>query len=501
MIRGVIGSRAIVEERRWRAVLLSSPLMLAGVIALLLGGVLIAVLMGGVYGKLGLYAGEAVIGTLSMIVILLLRQDELAVTVVFAVNLYVDWYLGVPYVWLLMTLALLYIFYLARSPQRPWIEPGVLWLWVLFLGLAIFPAIQGALTPRDTYIYYPSIVFGAFITFWLGSLLARNTTTVRRLFKILAGFGVLIAVHTIIQRTTGITLLGSSRVDAYIASESNYQLIGTNLGVDRAGSFFVQPDFNGIFFAMMIFLPLGLFVESSSFLGKVLYLAETILMLPALLFTYSASSWIAFIAGVVVFVAVVGRWSYRVLILLLIAVAAIVVLVGFPSEVSLLLEHASDAKELMDRTALWQTAIRVIQAFPLTGIGLGHLAYLLRAEPYRVPTQSIPIDHPHNSYLEWAAMAGLPVLFVFLALLSFALWQTLRNWARADVRTRTLLGAGLAAVIALSFNSWSNQGWTLSPLAALGWLILGVISSPLLTKGQHNGMLQGKSSRETKNAR
>ncbi len=498
MIRGVIGNRAIAGDRRWRAVFLSPPLMLAGMIGLLLGGVLIAVLLGGVYGKLGLYAEEAVIGALSLTVILLLGQDELAVTVVLAVNLYVDWYLGVHFVWLLMTIALLYIFYLARSPQRPWIEPGALLLWVWFLGLAIYPAIRGALTPADALLYYPSIVFGAFITFWLGSLLARNTASVRRLFQMLAGFGGLIAIHTIIQATTGITLLGSSRVEAYTISmdftlEINYDVV-------RFGSFFVQPDFNSIFFAMMVFLSLGLFVESSSFLGKALYLAEIFLMLLALLFTYSASSWLAAVVGIVVFVAVVGRMSYRVQILLLIAVAAAVILIGFPSQVSLLLQHASNPIEVRDRNALWQTAIRVIQAFPLTGVGLGHLAYLVRAEPYRVPTQNIPIDHPHNSYLEWAAMAGLPVLFVFLALLAFALWQTLRNWAHADVRTRSLLGAGLAAVIALSFNSWSNQGWTLPPLAALGWLILGAISSPLLTKRQHDEMRQEQSNRDTKHA-
>lgn len=472
--------------------------MLAGVIALLLGGMVIALLLGGGFGNRSLYAATGIIGTLIMALILILRRDELAVTVVIAVNLYFDWYLGIHFVSLLMTLALLYIFYLARSPHRPWVEPHALWLWALFLGLAIFPAIQGALTPRDTLIYYPGIVFGALITFWLGFLLARNTASVRLLFEILSIFGVLIAVHTIIQRTTGITLLGSSRVDAYLASEANYQL-GTNLGVDRAGSFFIQPDFNGIFFAMMIFLPLGLFVESSSFLGKALYLAETILMLPALLFTYSASSWIAVGVGAVVFVALVGHIRYRVQILLFIAVAAMVVLVGFPSQVSLLLEHASDPKELIDRTALWQTAIRVIQAFPLTGVGLGHLAYLVRAEPYRVPTQYLPEDHPHNSYLEFGAMAGLPVLLVFIALLAFALWQAFRNWALAGVRTRSLLGAGLAALIALSFNSWSNQGWTLPPLAALGWLILGVISSPLLTQRQNNKMLQEKSNSVTKN--
>jgi hypothetical protein len=74
----------------------------------------------------------------------------------------------------------------------------------------------------------------------------------------------------------------------------------------------------------------------------------------------------------------------------------------------------------------------------------------------------------------------LPVLGVFLALLACALWLALRNWKSADPRTRVLLAAGIAGTIALSFNSWLNEGWTLPPLAALGWMNLGMIGSPLL---------------------
>jgi len=84
--------------------------------------------------------------------------------------------------------------------------------------------------------------------------------------------------------------------------------------------------------------------------------------------------------------------------------------------------------------------------------------------------------------MEWAAMAGLPVLFVFLALLGTGIWLTIQNWIKADAQTRSLLGGGLALIIALSFNSWSNDCWTLPPLAAIGWLILGAISSPILKK-------------------
>src|SRR5260370_42694111 len=85
-------------------------------------------------------------------------------------------------------------------------------------------------------------------------------------------------------------------------------------------------------------------------------------------------------------------------------------------------------------------------------------------------------------------MAGLPVLIVFMALLLFSLWQALHNWVRADAQTRPLLCSGIAAVVALSVNSVSINGWTLPPLAALGWLIAGTISSPLISGKLHRQM-------------
>lgn len=124
----------------------------------------------------------------------------------------------------------------------------------------------------------------------------------------------------------------------------------------------------------------------------------------------------------------------------------------------------------------------MIQAFPLTGVGLGSNVYRVRAEPYRVSAQYIVLFHPHNSYLEIAALAGLPVLIVFMALLIFALGLALHNWVRADKRVRTLIGTGVAVVTVLSFVSLSDAMWTFFPLSAIGWLVLGVISSPLLTK-------------------
>ena len=450
-------------------------LFVPGVIALLLAAVL-----GGLNPSYSFIA----IGLIILVVVIVLRQYELAATIILAAHLYVDWYLGYKVVGTTMALGLLSLLFLAqvpRSPRHSWVSPRGLWLWALFLVLTIFPTIQGATTLGDAFYYYPNIILGAFIIFWLGMVLARDKKHLRTLFKLLAAFGTLLAIHSLIQAATGTFLFASARAETYQA-QTNYTLLGSN--IQRIGSLFFNPDWNGTFLAIMLFLPLGLFVETKSFLERLLYIGEMFLMIVALLSTYSNGGWVGTFAGMMAFVLFLGRRHYSILAFFALALVAVVVLVSFPAQVNLQLQHATDPAELSIRTGAWQTAIRVIEAFPLTGIGLGLTNYLHRAEPYRVTAQVIPLAHPHNSYLELGAMAGLPVLLVFIAILLFALWQTWRNWMQADAATRSLLGGGIATIISLSVNSISINGWTLPPLAAIGWLILGAITSPLILKKQ-----------------
>jgi len=440
----------------------------------------IVVLSEGGFGKLGLYLLGAIIGAMVIALLVILRRDEIAITIVFAIHIYIDWYLGLHIVSVVTALTLLVVFFLARSSEHPWTEPRALWLWLAYLGLSLFPAIRGATNAYDAAYYYPNIVFGALVLFWLGTVLARDRASVRRCFQAFAVLASLLAVHTLIQAATGQILLGSSSSQAFLETKSFYQLTGSD--AHRIGSLFIDPNWNGAFFAIMVFIPLALFVETSSSPAKILYLIEMSLTLLALLFTYSTGAWIATFAGLFIFIILVGRSSYRVLLLALIGLAAMAIIFYFPAQIALQLQHASAPAEVSLRVGAWKTALRVISAYPLTGVGLGLNAYGISAEPFRVPEQYVALAHPHDSYLELAAMAGLPVLALFLTLLLYNVWFAWRNWLKGDVPTRALVGGGIAIIVTLSVNSISINAWTLPPLAAIAWLILGLISSPLLTK-------------------
>ena len=480
MLRGGVWSKEIIKDR----------FSLSSFFPIL--AVMVALLLGGVIGLFGTRALLGAVGAMIMAFIFILRQDELAATIIIAVDIYIDLYLDLRIIAVSLATVLLLIFYL-RSPRRPWAEPRALGLWGLLLVLAIYPSIHGALGLYDASLYYPNIFFGAFIFFWLGTVLAPDTSRVRRLFKMLTALAALLAIHTIIAARTGVTLFASTSASTHYGNTLyfNYHLGG--LQAYRIGGFFVDPNWNGTFFAMTIFLPLGLFAESSLFREKAFYLIEMVLILLALLFTYSAGAWVACIAGLITFVLFVGQTRYRVQIPLFIILIAVAIAILLPTQVKFLLLHASDPQELIVRNGGWATALRVILAFPLTGVGLGMIGYAQRVQPYLAPIDLGDNSHPHDSYLELGAMAGIPLLITFVALVLFALWLAFRNWAWADIKVRSLLAGGIAAVIALSINSISINGWTLPPLAATGWLILGAISSPLLAKGRKSQIEQGNS--------
>ena len=415
-------------------------------------------------------------GVLGVAIILLFRQNELFAALIVIVEIFIDSYLGFAtyQTALIMALTLLVICYFGRSSDRPWTGPRWVWLWLVFLILNIIPMLKGGeFSLTNSIGYYLEIVFGPFIIFWIGNILAKDISSVRRVFQLLAILAALLAIHTIIEATTGKFLFQSARAQADVV-----QIFKINGRVSRAGSFFGNPNGNGGFMASCFFLPLGLFVESKHWWAKVIHLVEMLLILTALMFTYSTGSWLSALGGIFVFMFLAGRLRYSMLLLLLAAALGVAAFIVFPSQIAVQLSHAKDQSDLSLHLATWRTAARVLQAYPLFGVGLGTQAYLIRSQPYMVAAQTKPLQEPDNSYLQWGAIAGIPVMLIFLVLLGCMLWYAWRNWLIVDVRYRALIGAGICSIIALSIDSLTVDGWT-GP-GFLIWLVAGLITSPLI---------------------
>jgi O-antigen ligase len=424
--------------------------------------------------------GLAFICVCGLTLLVILRQDQLAAVVLVATGLVLDWFIGTHILAVVASGLLLLVYYSARSITYPRAAPRLLWLWLSLLLLALPPAVRPLLNGQadinEGFYYYPGVFLPAFIMYCLGTTIVRTPRDALHFFQYMAFFATLVALHALYQARTGVLLFATANARAFLLSVHDYQLGVT--GVSRVGSFFLQPDAGSAFFAMLLFFPLALALISQTHWQKALALLATTLLCLALLATYSTGAWVAAAIGLLVFWVSVGalRWQ-------LTGIASLlggILLYFCRTNLQLLWQHSSNLQDLTIRQGLWQTAWAIIGAYPLTGIGLSRQYYLSLAARYYVAQELIPLNNPHNAYLEIAALAGLPVLVLMLSILGCGLWQVFQVWRQADPKLKVLWVGGFAALMTLLVNNWSFGLWTYPPLVIPFWLILGVLSSPLL---------------------
>lgn len=422
-------------------------------------------------------------GLLAVAIVIALRHDTLTAALIVALSLLEDWYriLELPFAFpvtsLTVALVLLGIIFLGQSEDHPWISVPYMWLWALFVVVASLHLLQGVSLNES--IKYDAQVFANAAVMWtLGIQLVRNVSLLRNLLILLAAFGAVIAIHSILISLTGVFLFATPDALAHLASTQGFQITGT--GANRAGSFIGSPDWNGTFMAMLAFLPLGLIGSATSRWQRLISGGEFVLLLLALLVTYSTAAWLAMAVGAVIFILLAARGRGRIYLLLGAISTPLAMAAIFPRETAVLIKHVTASGQLSLRLGAWETGLNVIRAHPLTGIGLGWTTYLERAAPYRVKAQIIPLAHPHNSYLELAAMGGLPVFLIFAVLCFLVGKRVWRTYQLVEQRHRMLFAGAIASLVALTVNSVAINGWTLQPLAAIGWLLAGALSSPAL---------------------
>lgn len=470
--------------RGWRAL----PWVGLAVVAL-------AVLAGLLGATPGMW-GQAAIYVLFLASVFALRRDVLSAVVLVGAAIVEDWFQllpvshGLHFTSLMAAMVLLAIIFIAQRKERPWraVRPLDLLFWGVFLLLGLLAVPRSLNLPLShSYLLTQALAFYAYVflaagAFWLlGTVVVREESDVRRLCALLAALATILAIHAIIQEVTGILLFETPAWAKYLADPhvNYFRLPG---GIERATTFFVAPDIAESFFSSVIFLPLGLLVTARGWQGRALYTIEIVLILLALLFTFGPVGWAAVGVGVIIFALLGLRGRARVIFLGGLAAAVLAGSVLLAREWHTLLKHATGKNELGLRTAIWHTALNIIRAHPLLGIGLGTGApYQLREVPYNDPSLRHTYPNPQNSFLEFAAFAGIPVLIVFLLILGRGVARAVRNYQHADATLRPVMLGLFLVLVGFSINGLSDITFVAPPLVPLGYLVLGALASPRLT--------------------
>ena len=173
-----------------------------------------------------------------------------------------------------------------------------------------------------------------------------------------------------------------------------------------------------------------------------------VLMLAAMLMTWSRGAWLGFIAALIVMNVVRSRRAATLFVLALILLGFVIVMGGlqllpepitqrfldflpFLSGVDVSRVEITPANfAVIERLAHWQAGWDMFSEHPWLGVGIGNYEPVYPA--YALPRWDEPLGHAHNYYLNIAAEAGLAGLSAYLILWAAVFWQAWRAVRRTS---------------------------------------------------------------------
>jgi putative inorganic carbon (HCO3(-)) transporter len=220
------------------------------------------------------------------------------------------------------------------------------------------------------------------------------------------------------------------------------------------------------------FLPLifGRLDRWASHGDKMTGILGTGLGLLLLYWTRARAAWVSFFGGLIFFLMILRK---KVLVLV-VGVAAVVGVVVLPQSMVIHLDAEGKEQSIVERFALWDRALQVIKARPLTGTGIN--TYAVAHQKYDT-TQSWRVKnyYAHNGYLQMAAETGLPTLAFFLAFLVFYFLKAFRTFKSLPegIERNTLAGILTGVVnfliLGLGDTKFHNPHAILAFWFLMGW--------------------------------
>jgi O-antigen ligase len=245
--------------------------------------------------------------------------------------------------------------------------------------------------------------------------------------------------------------------------------------------FYDSPNHISLFLGRAAPVALAMTVYGSGRLRRILHGLALAAMLLAIYLTYSRGAWLIGLPAALLFVVILpqligSRRSRRVLPIALgalalgmLALLPVIRTARFGSLVKL--EGGTSFLRLL----IWKGALRMIAAHPLMGVGIGNFAVqyprFMLPEAWREPL----VYHPHNIFLDFWAILGIPGLAA-LAWLQVAFWRSgLASYRRLANPALQSLALGLmGSMVGCLAHGLVDTAYFLADLALVFMLTLAL---------------------------
>ncbi len=374
----------------------------------------------------------------------------------------------------------------------------LLWPGVAMLGLIgaqlVLPA--GSVSPYATWESFRLLLAYLVFLLVLGGHLVTPGRIVR-LISVLVGWGVVLAAWGLANHALDRELVVWFEKEFYR---------------DRLVSTFVNPNHQALYFAILLFLAMGMVLRpsrrfrgapaGSSRVGmslpgtgtgaRILFGGAAAVLGVALVLTASRGGVAAALAGMLALgaLALAGRVQGRVLAGLAAGMAAFAAYLAWVGADRFLERLAVLAHEPFAdlRWEIWRETLRVAGEAPVFGVGLGTFEDAIIAyRPAGVPASYV-VDYAHNDYLQLLAEGG----GVGLGILAWAAaaWLTfvIGRWRdRQDTLVRGLVMGGMAAVTAVAVHGVVDFGLHMPGNAVLFVAVLAVVPAVVTLRAHRAG--------------
>lgn len=128
-----------------------------------------------------------------------------------------------------------------------------------------------------------------------------------------------------------------------------------------------------------------------------------------------------------------------------------------------------------NRSEVWMPLLRLVPQFPVTGTGLGTLAYV---EPYtRISNNQLDtfLENAHNEYLQLLLEMGIPGLLCGLAFVGLMIGKIARR-VRSSRHNAWLYVGALFGVCTVALHSFVEFGFAIPAIAVLAAVLFGHIA-------------------------
>ncbi len=153
-----------------------------------------------------------------------------------------------------------------------------------------------------------------------------------------------------------------------------------------------------------------------------------------------------------------------------------------------------DETTFATRFQIWESGLKMLRDYPLTGVGMSLFRSVVRREPYIIPhyaqSNTAP-PHAHNEWVDISADMGLPGLFIYALWHGIAAWALWRGW-RSDERAARVLSLSVAlGLLAHMIFGLGDAIRLWDRFAFLFWWLLGLAAA--------QGVLYGGAALQTPN--